>query len=99
MELKDFIKRSLLDVVDAVEEANTKKNRFRLNSHVTTKTDEIGQKIEFDISVIVDKSSDSNANGAIKVAFASFGGGIKELEASQYTHKIKFDIFVTDVNR
>lgn len=59
-------------------------------------TGERGQKIEFDISVIVDKSSESGANGGIKVAFANLGGGLKEAEASQNVHKIKFEIFVTE---
>lgn len=96
MELKEFIKRSLLDVVNGVEEANAEKDRFRLTSHKNMGTGERGQKIEFDISVIVDKSSESDLKGGIKVAFASIGGGLSEAEKSQNVHKIKFEIFVTE---
>lgn len=95
MELKEFIKRSLLDVVNGVEEANAEKDRFRLTSHKIG-TGERGQKIEFDISVIVDKSSESDLKGGIKVAFANIGGGLSEAEKSQNVHKIKFEIFVTE---
>lgn len=38
-------------------------------------TGERGQKIEFDISVVVDKTSESDLSGGIKVAFANLGGG------------------------
>lgn len=96
MELKDFIKQSLLDVVNGVEEANQEKDRFRLTSHKNMGTGERGQKIEFDISVIVDKNSENDIKGGIKVAFANIGGGLKETENSQNVHKIKFEIFVTE---
>lgn len=90
MELKDFIKRTLLDIVGGVEEANTEKNRFRLTSQVHHRTGESGQKVEFDVSVIVNESSDSTMNGGIKVALANLGGGIKESESNQNIQKIKF---------
>ncbi len=96
MELKDFIKRSLLDVVTGVEEANEEKDRFRLTGHKHVGTGQRGQKIEFDISVVIDRSSESDLNGGIKVAFANFGGGQKETENSQNVHKIKFEIFVKE---
>ena len=99
MELKDFIKRTLLDVVNGVEEANAEKNRFRLTSHKDFSTGERGQKIEFDISVIVDKSSENNANGGIKVAIVNLGGEIKDTESSQNVHKIKFEIFVAETSQ
>jgi len=59
-------------------------------------TGERGQKIEFDISIVVDKSYESGAKGGIKVAFVDLGGGVKDSHASQDTHKIKFEIFVKD---
>ena len=96
MELKDFIKQTLLDVVNGVEEANKEKDRFRLTSHKHMGTGERGQKIEFDIAIVVDKSSETDAKGGIKVALVNLGGGIKDKETSQDTHKIKFEIFIKD---
>lgn len=98
MKLKDFIRQSLLDVVNGVEEANEEKDRFRLTSHKNLKTGERGQKIEFDISVIVDKSTENDLKGGIKVAFANIGGEHKEAENTQNVHKLKFEIFITESN-
>ncbi len=94
MELKDFIKRTLLDVVDGVEEANQEKDRFRLSGHTNMDTNQIGQKIKFDISILVDKNSESDVKGGIKVALVNLGGGVKESENSQNIHKIKFEVFI-----
>lgn len=96
MELKDFIKHALLDVVNGVEEANKEKDRFRLSSHKHAGTGGNGQKVEFDISVIVNESSESDVNGGIKVALVNLGGGKKESESNQNVHKINFEVFVTE---
>jgi hypothetical protein len=95
MELKDFIKHTLLDIVNGVEEANQEKNRFRLTSQKHAGTGENGQKVEFDVSVIVNESSESGLKGGIKVALANLGGNRKESESNQNVQKIKFEIFVT----
>jgi hypothetical protein len=96
MELKDFIKRTLIDIVTGVEEANKEKNRFHLTSHRHHGTGESGQKVEFDVSVIVNESSDSDVKGGIKVAFVDLGGGVKESQSNQNIQKIKFEIFISE---
>jgi hypothetical protein len=96
MELKDFIKHALLDVVNGVEEANQEKNRFRLTSQKHYGTGENGQKVEFDVSVMVNESSENDLKGGIKVALVNLGGGRKELESNQNVHKIKFEVFITE---
>ncbi|MFM7023597.1 MAG: hypothetical protein ACKOXB_11535 [Flavobacteriales bacterium] len=94
MELKDFIKHTLLDVVNGVEEANIEKNRFQLVSHRNHGTGESGQKVEFDISIVVNESTENNFKGGIKVALANLGAGKKESETNQNVHKIKFEVFI-----
>jgi hypothetical protein len=96
MELKDFIKNTLLDIVNGVEEANKEMNRFHLSSHKHYETGESGQKVEFDVSVIITESSENDINGGIKVALVNLGGGFKESEKNQNTHKIKFEVFVSE---
>lgn len=96
MELKDFIKRALLDIVTGVEEANTEKNRFKLTSHVHHGTGESGQKVEFDISVIASETLENNKGGGIKVAVANIGVAQKTSELNQNTHKIKFEVFISE---
>ncbi|MCJ8209526.1 hypothetical protein MUY27_07385 [Mucilaginibacter sp. RS28] len=96
MELKDFIKQSLLDIVNGVEEANQEKNRFRLTSHIHHGTKESGQRVEFDVSVVVNETSENSAKGGIKIAFANIGGGLKQSDSNQNIQKIKFDIFIAE---
>lgn len=96
MELKEFIKQALLSVVDGVEEANQSKDRFRLTKHTHGKTGESGQIIEFDISVAVNEASENSAGGGIKVALLNLGGQLKASESNQNTHKIKFEVFVSE---
>ncbi len=97
MELKDFIKRALLDIVNGVDEANLEQNRFRLANHINNRGTS-GQKVEFDVSVIINETSESDTKGGIKVALVNLGAGIgagkKEIESNQNVHKIKFEVFV-----
>lgn len=99
MELKDFIKHTLLDIVTGVEEANKEKSRFHLSSHIHDKQGS-GQKVEFDVSVMITASSENDTQGGIKVAFVNIGANIgkelKEAEINQNIHKIKFDVFVSE---
>jgi hypothetical protein len=94
MELKEFIKRTLIDIVTGVEEANQEKDRFRLTSQRHHGTGESGQKVEFDVSVIVNDSSDKDIRGGIKVALVNIGGGSKESESNSNIQKIKFEVFI-----
>jgi len=96
MDLKEFIKRALLDVVSGVEEANLKKDRFRLTSHVHA-NGESGQKVEFDISVMINETSEKDLNGGIKVAtIVNLGGERKKSESNENVHKIKFEVFIKE---
>jgi hypothetical protein len=96
MELRDFIKRALLDVVGGVEDANKEIDRFRLTSQRHHGTDENGQKVEFDISVIVNESSENNINGGLKIAALNLGGDKRQSESNQNLHKIKFEVFIKE---
>jgi hypothetical protein len=48
------IKNALINIVEGVEEANKKYDRFRLNTDVHDKIGS-GQTVDFDVSVIVDE--------------------------------------------
>ncbi|MGQ0828598.1 MAG: hypothetical protein ACT4ON_09405 [Bacteroidota bacterium] len=99
MELKDFIKHTLLDIVNGVEEANSAKKRFHLSSNFHSGTGENGQNVEFDVSLIINESSENNAKGGIKVALVNLAGEAKESESNQNIHKIKFQVFVSEKER
>ena len=96
MELKNFIKHTLVDIVKGVEEANQETNRFLLTSQFHGGTGESGQKVEFDLSVIVEEQSASDLKGGIHVALVNLGTGVKETELNQNIHKIKFEVFISE---
>jgi len=93
MELKDFISQTLINIVQGVEEANKKTNRFLLASNVHNRYGS-GQEVEFDVAVMVNQDSQANASGKIGVALASISGDIKTTELNQNIHKMKFKVFI-----
>ena len=96
MELKEFIKQTLLSIVSGVEEANEEVDRFRLSNHKHYETGENGQKIGFDVSITVKETSKNNVSGGIKVALVNLNGGRKASESNQNVHKIQFEVFVKE---
>lgn len=96
MELKTFITNTLLDITQGVEDANKLSNRFHLSGYKHSATEQSGQKIEFDLSIVVKESSENDINGGIKLAIFNLGAGTKTSESNQNIHKLKFDVFVAE---
>ena len=99
MELKDFIKNALINIVEGVEEANKKYDRFRLNTNVHNEIGS-GQTVDFDVSVIVDESSKEGQKTGIFVVLANLGGGKStnkdHSETSKDSHNLKFKVFIAE---
>lgn len=95
MELKDFIKQSLLNVVQAVKEANETENRFKLFSSVHLNGTS-GEFVEFDIGVVVQDSMDSKIGGKIGISVASIGSDLSSAEKTEKSQRLKFRIFVCE---
>lgn len=96
MELKTFITNTLLDITRGVEDANKVSDRFYLSGYKHFGTDQSGQKIEFDLSIVINESSENDVNGGIKLAIFSLGAGTKKAESNQNIHKLKFEVFVAE---
>lgn len=100
MELKQFIEETLISVVEGVEEANKKHNRFQLSELFHSGTGVSGQNVEFDVSVMVNESQEKGKKAGIFVALANLGAekssDSKTIEANQNTHRLKFKVFVTE---
>jgi hypothetical protein len=109
MLLKDFIKETLINITQGVEEANQTANRFELSDQVHRGKGINGTNVEFEIGVIIteasSKSKDGKANAGISVkvanlfnAEAGVGGGLsnESTEANQNTHNLKFKVFITE---
>lgn len=102
MELKEFIKDSIVQIIDAVGEAkeahselvspvsNNKNNRSE-----TIRNRKLIHDIKFDIAVTVEEENGSDGKGKISVLGASIGGGISEKDKLTTVTRIKFDVPVS----
>ena len=81
MELKEFIKGSLLDIMSAIHEAqlswHEEVGKGAINPGRMDKMDDIdhhGRQVEFDVAVTVATGATAKANAGIKVVGLDFGG-------------------------
>lgn len=90
MELKEFVKSILKDVVDAVEETRQESSR---DMYLDTGKDQ--RTVEFDIAVTVEDSTSSSGKAGIKVFQVIEGGGdiSKGLKNSSVS-RIKFGVYI-----
>ncbi len=104
MELKQFIEEALLSIVEGVESANEKKNRFRILG-MKHNYGQDGNYVDFDVSLVVNEKTDSSAGikaggkvGLLNVVSVSMGSDLDESKtnASQNIQHIEFKVFVTE---
>ena len=90
MEIKEFVKSVLRDIVDAVEEVRHESSR---DMHLKSGKDE--RTVEFDIAVTVEDSTASAGKAGIKVFQVIEGGAdiSKELKNSSVS-RIKFGVYI-----
>lgn len=100
MELKQFIKEALLNIVDGVEEANQENNRFKIVG-VRHASGVDGSYADFDVYVKVEDKQDGKIEGSIKGAILSVvSSGIDsklDLSSSQQNiHHLSFKVFISE---
>ncbi len=95
MELKDFIKDTLLAITYGVDEANAIKPRFRIANAIHCDGTS-GETVEFDVGIEVTDSSQKNAKGGIGVSVAKIGGEVNSGQTNHNTHRLKFRVFITE---
>ncbi len=90
MELKEFVKSVLKDVVDAVEETRSESSR---DMHLDAGKEQ--RTVEFDIAVTVEDATTGSGKAGIKVfQLIEGGGGVsKELRNSSVS-RIKFGVYI-----
>lgn len=103
MELKEFTKLALIEIVEAAKEANEvfQENAFISNKHSDGsywKYDP--QFVEFDVAVTSTETDSSNGGAKLKVAsMLSLGGDLSSQSINQTVSRIKFSIpLVLDVS-
>ena len=101
MELKQFIKEALLNIVDGVKEANEEKARFKIIGVKHNDSNTEGAYADFNVSVIVSETSSAEGTGKgyasfLKVLSVDLGGKTDQTSSQQNTHRLSFKIFITE---
>jgi hypothetical protein len=102
MELKDFIKETLISITNGVSDANKITNRFEISGQRHDgksrkyATDIFGEYVEFDVSVIASENIAGKTQGKIGVALANLGSEIDAKQDNQTAHRLKFRIFIME---
>jgi len=97
MELKDFIKNTLVEIVNGVKEAQEATKALgatvspEIDGQATTVSAENVRSVEFNVAVTA--TDEANAGAGIKVAsIFNVGGGVKEINTSVSTISFKIPI-------
>ena len=96
MELKEFVKSVIKDVVDAVEETRRESSR---DMHLASHKDS-NQTVEFDIAVTVEDNTTGSGKAGIKVFQLIEGGGEVSREAKNSSiSRIKFGVYISTITK
>lgn len=100
MELQKFISNALLSIVNGVHEANVQNNCFELSGSVHHGKDVDGTKVDFDLSVVVEQSTEQGLEkgGGLKIQIfsAAINSQEKDIQKNQSVQKIQFSIFINE---
>ncbi len=102
MELKQFIKEALLNIVGGIEEANKAYNRFKIIGIKHNDSGVDGNFVDFDVSVIVNELSSGEAGGRIGVSMnvvpfsANIGAKMDQTSLHQNTHRLTFKVYISE---
>ena len=95
MELREFIKNSLLDILGGIQDAaNAVHQNGGLGAVNPVDKAQIfkTQKVEFDIAVTASNEQAKGAEGGIKVYGLTLGANGKQSEADSSVSRLKFEI-------
>src|SRR3989344_6999214 len=100
MELKEFIKNTLINIKNGLHEANlefAKQEGKTLGEDYTAQfvmrpTGDKQDYITFDVAVTVSEESKQSGGGGVKIAVASLGGELGSSKSQEHVSRIKFNI-------
>jgi len=101
MELKQFVKDALLSIIEGVEEANLKHNRFKI---IGTKRNDggiDGNNVDFDVSIVVKQKSSGKMGGKVgasilNVISANVDSKLDQTDSHQNVNHLKFKVWVSE---
>lgn len=101
MELKHFVKEALLSVIEGVEEANLKHNRFKIIGIKRNESGLDGNNVDFDVSIVVEQKSSGKVGGKVgasilNVVSANIDSKIDQTDSHQNVNRLKFKVWVSE---
>lgn len=91
MDLKDFVKKVVIDLDDAVSEA-----RSDMARDIRFTTDKNNQSILFDIAISADETNTKSGKAGVKVLrFAEAGGNIENKQKNSTVSRVSFGLYIT----
>lgn len=95
MELKEFVKKVITDLVEAVEDVRATSSR---DMHLSR--NEQSRTVEFDIAVSVEETSGKSGKAGVRVLeFIQAGGDIAEQSKNSTVSRVKFGIDVNSMTK
>ena len=98
MDLKEFTKQTLVQIVEGVKEANNIIANNNAHIHVSNNRCDYGKQypitnVDFDVAITATETEGANGGGGLKVAsLLSIGGGVESKSENQTVSRIKYTI-------
>lgn len=102
MELKEFIKQTLVQIIEGVNDTNDAVRRSGAYVRTTQgycigggpiHSTALATNVDFDVAVVTTETNATNGGGGIKVASVfSAGGNIEDKTENQITSRVKFTL-------
>jgi len=101
IELKQFIKDALLGIIEGVDDANSKHNRFRIIGQKRNDGGVDGNMVDFDISIVAEKESKSGASGKVgtpilSVVSANIDLKLDQTNSHQNVNRLRFKVWISE---
>lgn len=95
MELKEFVKNALKEIIEAVDEVNESASR-----EIRLQGNEGSRSVEFDIAVSASEKGTSDGGAGIRVLhFVEIGGKVGSEVTNTTISRIKFGIYASSVKK
>lgn len=101
MELKQFVQEALLSIIEGIEEANSKHNRFKIIGIKRNESGIDGNYVEFDVSVAVEQTSSEKVGGKVGVSIlnvvsANVDSKVDQKDSHQNINRLSFKVWVSE---
>lgn len=89
IELKDFVQKTLEDVVSAINEFNKKQSAQQDEFYLDNLT---SKGVHFDLAVTVSSTSEKDGKAKFGIKVIEIGGEVSKAASSESTNRIQFNV-------